>query len=487
MLKKLIAATVLVAATASIAQADLNAQMNSLFGSMTNVTAPMGYMDQSRGVVSAGQLTVKNKIVSGELISFEPPSIDSGCGGINWFGGNFSFISADQFVSLMRAIPANAIGYGFKLALGAMCPSCEKVMAELEKTARTLNSIASDSCKATMSMFNLAGIKSSENQGGFLEELASTAATKLGDFNDDFAGKVNKLNSPSPSNKLTPGELKNIIGNVAWVVINTRGDNGKKMIDFYAFGDKSFAEAVMTLTGTIIVKKAEDGDEQKMVVVQDYRSTLGLKDLLGEKDKETVIEIRTCPDTSNPDVGQQCLNPTDPKPAPTLEPMIRKVRRVLLGANGGGGSESLVGKFIHHQGAFLTPEEKSFMEMVPQHGKRIRDLSIYNPPGAITYAEIAGEKIALDIISDLVHAILDEVQQAAATSNHANIAAFLDNLVKVRMEVYEEERRINADIQSRANVDSLFADLMKQGDRSASFQTVAAIEKVDKSKTEVTP
>ncbi len=53
-----------------------------------------------------------------------PPSFSAGCGGIDLFGGSFSFINMNQFVDLMRAVASNAAGYAFQLAINAMCPDC---------------------------------------------------------------------------------------------------------------------------------------------------------------------------------------------------------------------------------------------------------------------------------------------------------------------------------------------------------------------------
>ncbi|MDN4704685.1 conjugal transfer protein TraH [Vibrio parahaemolyticus] len=42
------------------------------------------------------------------LVSFTPPSWKAGCGGVDMFGGSFSFINAEQLVTMMRAVAANA-------------------------------------------------------------------------------------------------------------------------------------------------------------------------------------------------------------------------------------------------------------------------------------------------------------------------------------------------------------------------------------------
>ena len=48
----------------------IEAEMNKMFGSMSNVTSPTGFMDQSRGVLSGGHVVVKNKILNAENFGF---------------------------------------------------------------------------------------------------------------------------------------------------------------------------------------------------------------------------------------------------------------------------------------------------------------------------------------------------------------------------------------------------------------------------------
>ena len=85
----------------------LQSQMDSVFDSMINVTRPGVFEGQRRGVVSAGSVYVRNKIVDTNVVTFVPPSWKGGCGGIDFFGGSFSFIDADQFIQLMRAVASN--------------------------------------------------------------------------------------------------------------------------------------------------------------------------------------------------------------------------------------------------------------------------------------------------------------------------------------------------------------------------------------------
>jgi hypothetical protein len=115
------------------AHADLQQEMDAMFGTMTNATSPTAHLGQRRGVISAGSVVSRNRVISANRVSFVPPSFSAGCGGIDLFGGSFSFINMNPFVNLMRAVDSNAAGYAFQLAINAMCPDCGNVMSDLQK------------------------------------------------------------------------------------------------------------------------------------------------------------------------------------------------------------------------------------------------------------------------------------------------------------------------------------------------------------------
>jgi len=65
---------------------------------------------------------VRSPINSINLVNLTAPEIRAGCGGIDLYGGSFTFINTDQFRQILRQIGANALGYAFKLALATTVP-----------------------------------------------------------------------------------------------------------------------------------------------------------------------------------------------------------------------------------------------------------------------------------------------------------------------------------------------------------------------------
>jgi conjugative transfer pilus assembly protein TraH len=89
-------------------------------------------------------------------MSIQAPTVNAGCGGIDLHLGGFSFISKEQFVQTLRNIGSNALGYGFKIALQNICPTCDNVMTSLQNIADKANALNISSCQAAKGVVNAA-------------------------------------------------------------------------------------------------------------------------------------------------------------------------------------------------------------------------------------------------------------------------------------------------------------------------------------------
>jgi len=99
-------------------------------------------------------VVARNRIMNESLWHLVPPSVKAGCGGIDLFGGSFSFISMEQFQNLLRAIASNAAGYAFEIALQTMCKDCMEVMETLQKKLLALNQGFANSCQLAKGIVN---------------------------------------------------------------------------------------------------------------------------------------------------------------------------------------------------------------------------------------------------------------------------------------------------------------------------------------------
>ncbi len=150
---------ILVISPASLANADLNASLNDMFtryGGRVNVTSPGAYEAQTRGFIVGGSISARMPQDTLQPFSIKAPEIKAGCGGIDIFGGSFSFINADQFVAFAKKVGQNALGYAFSLGLEAVCPTCNSVIKDLRSVMNAMNKFNMDSCMAAKALVNTA-------------------------------------------------------------------------------------------------------------------------------------------------------------------------------------------------------------------------------------------------------------------------------------------------------------------------------------------
>lgn len=437
------------------AWAGFEQEMNKMFGSMTNVTNPTGYMDQSRGVISGGHVVVKNKIVSAELLGFDPPRIDAGCGGVDFYGGSFSFISADEFVQLVRSIGSNAASYAFKLGLQSMCPSCASTLEDLRKTIQQVNELAANSCDAAKSIVDAVGVKSPIQIGGSLEKsVFAGSVIGEGGLSGAFEGFLNP--NKDKSNASQGGSTtKEAMGNIAWNVITKPGKSTKKVLSWFADGDDGLAKFIMSLTGTIVITPPPAGTDSKaQATVIPYYPSISLSEIMGQANQTTAkVELYEC--------SGECL--TVDSHEVDFKTMTARVREVLLGS-ADGSTPGIVTKFTTNQGK-LGPTEIAFLEITPLHGKRLRDLSISSPTAARIYANKASEQIALELTTNLVFEVISAIKLATAQNPHPVASTFSADLDSVLTSLQVEERRIAGQFATDGSIDNLFQSLQSQTPR----------------------
>ena len=135
------------------------ATMESVFDDLNgNVTygGPAAVKTQTMNMYTGGNLTLAAPSRSYNLMSIQAPTVNAGCGGIDLHLGGFSFISKEQFVQTLRNIGSNALGYGFKIALQNICPTCDNVMTSLQNIADKANALNISSCQAAKGIVNAA-------------------------------------------------------------------------------------------------------------------------------------------------------------------------------------------------------------------------------------------------------------------------------------------------------------------------------------------
>lgn len=219
---------------------------------MVTGNEPTIYDSQRRRGMDFGYLRLRAPVTTYSIVNFSPPSFDSGCGGLDLYGGSFSFIDADQFRQMLRQIGANALGYAFKIAIASMCPLCDSIMTGLSDKLQQLNALQVDTCKWGQGL----AVNTAEALGMEVAEKYKIAATWAGSFSDTmeavqalFANTDRALSDGDPSG-CDPSNPA-----VCNLTINAlRLTNAGDTLAFPATDGLDHNELLMNIAGTFIAR-----------------------------------------------------------------------------------------------------------------------------------------------------------------------------------------------------------------------------------------
>lgn len=131
----------------SISQWAYPVSAGALDGMLVSVTNPSAYHSQNRMGAVGGDITLRTPNRNIQLITVDMPRLKMGCGAIDMFGGSFSFINADQLVTVFRNIGQIAVAALFKLAINSISHELGINMSEFSDIMNKLNNTRLNSCK----------------------------------------------------------------------------------------------------------------------------------------------------------------------------------------------------------------------------------------------------------------------------------------------------------------------------------------------------
>lgn len=236
----------------SVAQASsLDSALSGMF--LSNSTTPRSFSTQQMGGLSGGGLSLRTPVVGPNIITFDPPRISAGCGGIDLFGGAFSFINAQELVALFRQIAANAVGVAFKAAIDAINPALGKLMQDFQNKISSLNNMMRNTCGIATTLVADSGL--SQDISSFVQqESAGPMGAINGAMTDAFSGIDSFLSSPnSLLNQLQQSGQQPTYGNLTWMALQQSGAGQILGAPGVTNSDPNEAdEIIMSLVGTTI-------------------------------------------------------------------------------------------------------------------------------------------------------------------------------------------------------------------------------------------
>ena len=268
---------------------------NDIGGSYSNSTDAGGYQLQGAGYYTGGSFTARSKVVNVNPISITPPGIRAGCGGIDIYTGAFSHINTDQFVALLKAIPSNALGFAFQLALNTMSPEIKTTMDQLQSIIDRINNVNLNSCDLAQGL-----VGGAMAAAGKTESYCKTTANSQG-WATDYARASAECKTGGKSSQYVKnadavhGDQRPVNINIAWEVL--------KKSQILSDNQDELAQFVQAITGTIIIKSPENDNSGSQT---SYKPSIAVKNetikALLEGGQITILKC---------DERDKCLNPTE--------------------------------------------------------------------------------------------------------------------------------------------------------------------------------
>jgi len=391
-------------------------------GASTNVTTPGAFQDQAGGYYSGGGIALRNRSKNAQLMTLQLPKMSAGCGGIDIFSGGFSFISSTELVNTLKAIGANAVSYGFMLAMKTMAPSVQSVMSELQNMASEVNRANINSCEMATTLVGGLWPKGDIASRHVCTSLGSSSGALK-----DWAAARHSCGSGQSSSGIMNGknsseEYKNILVNefnVAWEVLNKNS---------YLFKDREFAELCMTISGTIVAYKDVNGERQ----VKTFPSKADQSDLIKGLFDGGEVEVYKCED------GEKCLKVGAKRVRIASSGLANQVRKTLHEITEKARADE---EFTKEELAFLGGVKLPLF-------KFINVLSAYKHSD-LTLTEYT-DIVSIDLIHHYIIEIIDVMLAEAANLRNVQVSdeeitSFIKQLHKAktaihnkRMAAYEE-------------------------------------------------
>ncbi|MCO4319921.1 conjugal transfer protein TraH [Aliidiomarina quisquiliarum] len=475
---KLIALVITATLSLSIAlTVPVNASgLSNLFDSV-QASDPRLVSNSNGTIFTGGNVRVRAARASYDLASFRPPSITSGCGGIDIFGGSFGLISKDQLTQTGRALVQSASAYYFGLALSSICPLCNGEMKWLQDGLSRMNQFSRASCEQQVGM-----IRDWVSDDPTPEDKVAEVATTSGALLSSLNGMLNSPAEAQDRNEYAPGQVAGVdrataeqvlLGNsIYFATMNARAITGPNEFNAPAtfnpgiFGSsaREAAEFFMSLAGFTL--SVEDSSQDNNFSSSRIAPSFSVKEYFGlNAEAAGSLRLYRCLNANAPRPPQQCTS-VDTENGPTLKPITSMIREVVYGQEG-IPNDGVFERILNPLGVQdLNPDQEKLFNMVGVNPYRMAaDKVRFN----ITEVSLSNflEQQLLTAIHSLFTQEFQRVQNemAAITSVDRNqllrsdalkqMEAVMDELIIIAPEIQKLQREARNEISAQVELNAL--------------------------------
>lgn len=357
-----------------------------------NVTTGGGYQDQTGGFYTGGRVFARSKVNNAELLSLQLPHYRAGCGGIDLFMGGFSYINAQAFIALLRNIGSNASGYAFNLALATVTPQIKSVLDDLLAKVQRMTNQNINSCEAAATLVGGAWPQSDASS----QLLCNAMSKDLGIATDWAQGRqkcgAEEQRAAVLNRKGEKPGFKDILGdefNMAWKAI---------LKNNFLKNNTGLAEFFMTLSGTIISKRAGEGLRVQVLPSKSSDPQLIAALLTGN----VPVQIYKCDNASE----DQCLAPIlQNVTLPKEKALSSKVHNILTSLSNKVRTD---GKLSEEERGFVNSTTIPVLKIIAVETAFKKGGS---PLSATEFSEAIAHDILLQYLDEVMSLVWDSVTQ----------------------------------------------------------------------------
>ena len=426
-----LAATCMVSVSAN---ANVGTGMQQMFNSMggfSNTTPPSSYKGQTMNGYSAGGFYARVPVKTYQLASMTPPSLNIGCGGIDFTAGAFSFINKSTLTALFQNI-GTSISYAFLLAVKSSMPEMASLFEYLQSVANKVNGMQINACQMAEGVTSVVDDKAalSENVGRAAAHVAGSYSNIFTDAMESMKTTLtslpDRIRAKNAAVAMDPSSKENVKpGNIVWTAL------GKSI-----WLSKPDKEILMSISGTIIV-----GDNEQPTYIPPL--PIDVKSFVGQSSTDVVnFKVYSC------GADPECLNPTlvtlNPAPPTFLKSVHAAITRLKTNLQTRG--VQAINDFKLVDATITVPVWKIISVSAATNPNMIDD---YEP---LIAAEIAYEyfrdlqnqaKLSLSsaenswkspIAATSLKDIIAHLDQVMAEANTARIAAYNKKIASIEME-----------------------------------------------------
>ena len=135
------------------------------------------FESQNREFYTGGTFEGRWRLQNDSPLTFSPPRLKVGCGGIDLFLGGMSFLNEKYLVQKAERILQAAPAFAFDMAMNEYCKECKAIKDFMEHASDILNSIQSNDCRLAK---RLGTLIADDTVGGehkdIIQEMWATAA-----------------------------------------------------------------------------------------------------------------------------------------------------------------------------------------------------------------------------------------------------------------------------------------------------------------------